>query len=116
MVQSVAMAMLALALASGPTREHEWRDARMRHIPKHVSARARTDADRPPVINHRMLPPIPSESDRTAIRQRVGVAPSHLKYLGAWNANDYPQYPLRFLNLGLQDAVRSSTLPSCLLQ
>ena len=30
----------------------------------------RTDADRPPAINHRMLPPIPSESDRTAIRQR----------------------------------------------
>eukprot|EP01052_Picozoa_sp_SAG31_P054042 SAG31_NODE_14164_length_824_cov_0.991724_1_plen_206_part_10 len=36
--------------------------------------------------------------------QLPGSVPPNLKWLGAWNANDYPNYPVKFLNLGLQDA------------
>jgi hypothetical protein len=66
-------------------------------VPAHVVARAaqRTQG---------LIPLAPLEPDRGDRGELPGVAPPNLKFLGMWTANDYPSYPVRFLNLGLQDA------------
>lgn len=47
-------------------------------------------------------PAVPA--DQTWRSSLPGPTPANLRYLGAWNANEYPDYPIHFLNLGLQDA------------
>ena len=67
-----------------------------------IVARGTTQRDPDPSAPNPM--PGAVSADSSWRRSLPGAAPSHLKYLGAWNANEYPNYPIRFLNLGLQDA------------
>ena len=47
--------------------------------------------------------PLPAVAADNSWRSALpGEAPPNLKYLGAWTANEYPDYPIHFLNLGLQ--------------
>ena len=66
-----------------------------------------TTAQQPPDPSLQRPAPLPAVAADNSWRSSLpGDAPPNLKYLGAWTANEYPDYPIHFLNLGLQDAFK----------